>query len=59
MALWRGLTGDRERTYAKDRREHLADEASDTQRVFRRTCCFSKKLFKHWKALDMTFFYIT
>jgi IS1 family transposase len=28
------------------------------RRVFRRTCCFSKKLFNHWKAFDMAFFYI-
>jgi IS1 family transposase len=26
--------------------------------AFRRTCCFSKKLFNHWKAFDMAFFYI-
>jgi IS1 family transposase len=28
------------------------------RRVFRRTCCFSKKLFNHWKAFDIAFFYI-
>ena len=28
------------------------------RRVFRRTCCFSKKLFNHWKAFSMAFFYI-
>jgi IS1 family transposase/transposase-like protein len=28
------------------------------RRVFRRTCCFSKSLFNHWKAFAMTFFYI-
>jgi IS1 family transposase len=28
------------------------------RRVFRRTCCFSKKLFNHWKAFSMIFFYI-
>jgi IS1 family transposase/transposase-like protein len=28
------------------------------RRVFRKTCCFSKKLFNHWKAFDMAFFYI-
>jgi IS1 family transposase len=28
------------------------------RRVFRRTCCFSKELFNHWKAFDMAFFYI-
>jgi len=28
------------------------------RRVFRKTCCFSKKLFNHWKAFSMTFFYI-
>jgi IS1 family transposase len=28
------------------------------RRAFRRTCCFSKKLFNHWKAFDMAFFYI-
>jgi IS1 family transposase len=27
-------------------------------RAFRRTCCFSKKLFNHLKAFDMAFFYI-
>ncbi|MDR3115341.1 MAG: hypothetical protein LBU25_07460 [Treponema sp.] len=26
--------------------------------VFRRTCCFSKKLFNHWKAFALAFFYI-
>jgi hypothetical protein len=26
--------------------------------VFRRTCCFSKKLYNHWKAFAMAFFYI-
>jgi IS1 family transposase len=28
------------------------------RRVFRRTCCFSKKLYNHWKAFNMVFFYI-
>jgi IS1 family transposase len=28
------------------------------RRAFRRTCCFSKKLFNHWKAFEMAFFYI-
>ena len=28
------------------------------RRAFRRTCCFSKKLFNHWKAFSMAFFYI-
>jgi IS1 family transposase len=28
------------------------------RRVFRRTCCFSKSLFNHWKAFNMAFFYI-
>jgi IS1 family transposase len=28
------------------------------RRTFRRTCCFSKKLFNHWKAFDMAFFSI-
>jgi IS1 family transposase/transposase-like protein len=28
------------------------------RRVFRKTCCFSKKLFNHWKAFSMAFFYI-
>jgi IS1 family transposase len=28
------------------------------RRVFRRICCFSKKLRNHWKAFDMAFFYI-
>ena len=28
------------------------------RRAFRKTCCFSKKLFNHWKAFDMAFFYI-
>jgi hypothetical protein len=28
------------------------------RRAFRRTCCFSKKLFKHWKAFNTAFFYI-
>jgi IS1 family transposase/transposase-like protein len=28
------------------------------RRVFRRTCCFSKKLRNHWKAFDMAFFYL-
>jgi IS1 family transposase len=28
------------------------------RRTFRRICCFSKKLFNHWKAFDMAFFYI-
>jgi IS1 family transposase len=28
------------------------------RRAFRRTRCFSKKLFNHWKAFDMAFFYI-
>jgi IS1 family transposase len=28
------------------------------RRVFRRTCCFSKKLLNHWKAFDMAFFYL-
>ncbi|MDR2798186.1 MAG: IS1 family transposase, partial [Treponema sp.] len=28
------------------------------RRAFRRTCCFSKKVFNHWKAFDMAFFYI-
>jgi IS1 family transposase len=29
-----------------------------SRRAFRRTCCFSKKLFNYWKAFDMAFFYI-
>jgi IS1 family transposase len=29
------------------------------RRVFRKTCCFSKKLRNHWKAFAMAFFYIT
>jgi IS1 family transposase len=28
------------------------------RRVFRKTCCFTKKLFNHRKAFDMAFFYI-
>jgi IS1 family transposase len=28
------------------------------RRVFRRTCCFSKKLYNHWKAFAMSFLYI-
>jgi IS1 family transposase len=28
------------------------------RRAFRKTCCFSKKLFNHWKAFSMAFFYI-
>jgi IS1 family transposase len=28
------------------------------RRAFRKTCCFSKKLFNHWKAYSMAFFYI-
>jgi IS1 family transposase len=28
------------------------------RRAFRRTCCFSKKLFNHWEAFEMAFFYI-
>ena len=28
------------------------------RRVFRKTCCFSKKLFYRWKAFSMAFFYI-
>jgi IS1 family transposase len=28
------------------------------RRVFRKTCCFSKRLFNHLKAFDMAFFYI-
>jgi IS1 family transposase len=28
------------------------------RRVFRKTCCFSKKLRNHWKAFSMAFFYI-
>jgi IS1 family transposase len=28
------------------------------RRVFRRTCCFSKKLVNHGKAFEMAFFYI-
>ena len=28
------------------------------RRVFRKTCCFSKKLKNHWKAFSMAFFYI-
>jgi IS1 family transposase/transposase-like protein len=28
------------------------------RRVFRKTCCFSKKLFNHWKAFPPAFFYI-
>jgi IS1 family transposase len=28
------------------------------RRVFRKTCCFSKKLLNHWKAFNMAFFYI-
>jgi IS1 family transposase len=28
------------------------------RRAFRRTCCFSKKLFNHWKAFSMAFHYI-
>jgi IS1 family transposase len=26
--------------------------------AFRKTCCFSKKLFNHFKAFDLAFFYI-
>jgi IS1 family transposase len=28
------------------------------RRAFRRTCCFSKKLYNHLKAFDIAFFYI-
>jgi IS1 family transposase/transposase-like protein len=28
------------------------------RRAFRKTCCFSKKLFNHFKAFDLVFFYI-
>jgi IS1 family transposase len=28
------------------------------RRAFRRTCCFSKKLFNHRKVFEMAFFYI-
>jgi IS1 family transposase len=28
------------------------------RRFFRRSCCFSKNIFNHWKAFDMTAFYI-
>jgi IS1 family transposase len=28
------------------------------RRAFRRTCCFSKKIFNHWKAFNMAFHYI-
>ena len=28
------------------------------RRVFRRSCCFSKKLLYHWKAFSLAFFYI-
>jgi IS1 family transposase len=28
------------------------------RRAFRKTCCFSKKLFNHFKAFNMAFFYI-
>ena len=28
------------------------------KRAFRKTCCFSKKLFNHFKAFDLAFFYI-
>ena len=28
------------------------------RRVFRKSCCFSKKLFYHWKSFSMAFFYI-
>jgi IS1 family transposase len=28
------------------------------RRAFRRTCCFSKNLFNHWKAFDLAFFYL-
>jgi IS1 family transposase len=28
------------------------------RRAFRKTCCFSEKLFNHWKALNLAFFYI-
>ncbi|MDR0566668.1 MAG: IS1 family transposase, partial [Prevotellaceae bacterium] len=27
-------------------------------RAFRKTCCFSQKLFNHFKAFDLAFFYI-
>jgi IS1 family transposase len=28
------------------------------RRAFRKTCCFSKKLFNHFKAFNLAFFYI-
>ena len=28
------------------------------RRAYRKTCCFSKKLFNHFKAFDLAFFYI-
>ena len=28
------------------------------RQAFRKTCCFSKKLFSHLKAFDLAFFYI-
>jgi IS1 family transposase len=28
------------------------------RRTFRKTCCFSKKLFNHFKAFNLAFFYI-
>jgi IS1 family transposase len=28
------------------------------RQAFRRTCCFSKKMYNHLKAFDMVFFYI-
>ncbi|MDR2783900.1 MAG: IS1 family transposase [Treponema sp.] len=53
--------------FAEDQHEHgkaytVGIEGNNCRlrirRAFRRTCCFSKKLFNHLKAFDMPFFYI-
>jgi IS1 family transposase len=57
------------RAFAEDRHDHGKEYTGGIagnncrlrhriRRAFRRTCCFSKKLFNHWKAFDMAFFYI-
>jgi IS1 family transposase len=46
----------------KDGKEHIVGTEGNNclmRRAFRKTCCFSKKLFNHWKAFDIAFFYIT
>jgi hypothetical protein len=44
--------------YHRESGESAAYVWDKRKRTEKLTCCFSKKLFNHWKAFSMSFFYI-